>query len=287
MSKYYYNKDYFEQIDSEEKAYWLGFLYADGCICQFYKNDKLKSMMLEISLCNDDKHHLEKFSKALESNIPIKEHINKYNGKEYRSCRLTICCTKMCYDLINLGCTPKKTFDIKFPSEEIVPREYIKYWLEGFFDGDGCICTTNMNNKPHIEICITGIESMLKSIDSFLVDNKIITKTSKIHRDKRSQACSIYFYGNNAKRFLDYIYGDTIIYLERKYKKYKEYYKNYSLIDTRGVCWSDSNKAYIVSIYMNGQRIRIGQSKNLEHAVQMRKEAEIAKNKTAHSISNG
>ena len=40
MGKYYYNKDFFEKIDTEEKAYWLGFLYADGCINRMYKNEK-------------------------------------------------------------------------------------------------------------------------------------------------------------------------------------------------------------------------------------------------------
>lgn len=50
MGKYTYNKDYFKEIDSFEKAYWLGFLYADGCITRFYKDEKLKSMSLEITL---------------------------------------------------------------------------------------------------------------------------------------------------------------------------------------------------------------------------------------------
>ena len=47
MSKYVYNKDYFEKINTSEKAYWLGFLYADGCITRFYKGEVLKSMSLE------------------------------------------------------------------------------------------------------------------------------------------------------------------------------------------------------------------------------------------------
>ena len=286
MSKYYYNKDYFEQIDSADKAYWLGFLYADGCICSYYKGDRLKSMTLEITLCIDDKHHLEKFLNAIESNIEIKERVNKFNGKEYKSCRVTVCCTKMCYDLIKLGCTPRKTFDITFPTQDIVPKEFISYWLEGFFDGDGCICVTEMNSKPHIEVTITGIESMLKSIDSFLVENEIITKTSKLHKDKRSNSCSIYFYGNNAKRFLDYIYCGSNIFLDRKYDKYMDFYSDYSLINTHGVCWNEKNKSYVVTIYQDGKRIRVGQSKNLEEAVRMRKEAEIVKNKTAHLVSN-
>ena len=63
MSKYTYNENYFKIIDSEEKAYWLGFLYADGCITRFYRNEKLKSMSLELTLQSNDIEHLKKFLK--------------------------------------------------------------------------------------------------------------------------------------------------------------------------------------------------------------------------------
>ena len=65
MSKYEYNKDYFSKIDTSDKAYWLGFLYADGCINRFYRGEKLKSMTLELGLCYRDKEHLEKFKNCL------------------------------------------------------------------------------------------------------------------------------------------------------------------------------------------------------------------------------
>ena len=32
MQKYSLNDDYFSVIDNEHKAYWLGFLYADGSL---------------------------------------------------------------------------------------------------------------------------------------------------------------------------------------------------------------------------------------------------------------
>ena len=96
MSKYKYNKDYFEKIDTSDKAYWLGFLYADGCINRYYKNDKLKSMTLELGLSYKDKEHLEKFKQCLDTNIPIFEKINKLNGQEYKSVRIQLNNTKIC-----------------------------------------------------------------------------------------------------------------------------------------------------------------------------------------------
>lgn len=282
MSKYNYNKDYFQKIDNSDKAYWLGFLYADGCINRVYKNEKLKNMTLELSLCGEDKHHLEKFNKALESNVPIHKKIIRYKEKEYEAYRLTISCTKMCYDLIDKKCTPQKTYDIRFPSSDIVPMEYMKDFIRGYFDGDGCINVTTMNNKPHIKINFTGMEAMLKDIASFLIDQKVITVNSKIHHDKRSKACSMFFYGDTVKDFLDYIYVDANTYLDRKYNKYKEYYNDY-VLNRHGVYWHDRNKAYVVTIRINDEDIRIGQSKDLETAIQMRKEAEIKKMNTENS----
>lgn len=278
MSKYNYNKDYFKEINSSEKAYWLGFLYADGCICRYYKNDKLKGMTIELSLGECDLHHLERFRDCLESNVPIHEKYIKLNDKKYTAYKLTICCTKMCYDLINLGCTPNKTFDIRFPSDEIVPKEFKRDWLRGFFDGDGCISITQMNNKPHIVTTITGIEEMLKDISSFLLSENIIRKKPTFRRDKRSKACSIYIYGTDAnKEWLDYLYKDSSIYLDRKYNKYIDFYKDYQEIDKRGVYWSNRNQAYIATIRINGERIRLGQSKDLQEVIELRKEAEIRK----------
>ena len=278
MSKYNYNKDYFSVIDTEDKAYWLGFLYADGCINRYYRNDKLKSMNLSLSLCRKDYNHLIKFRDCLESNVPIHNRINKCNNKEYETSRIDICCTKLCYDLINLGCTPQKTYDIKFPTENIVPHKYMRDYLRGFFDGDGCISITEISGKPHIELVITGISDMLKSISDFLISEKIIRKVPKIHKDSRSKAFSMYFYGKDSvKEILDYLYKDSNIYLDRKYKKYIDFYADYTDIEKRGVHWHKENKAYVVTICINGKRIRVGQYKTLEEAINARKEAEIKK----------
>lgn len=152
MSKYVYNKDYFKIIDSEDKAYWLGFLYADGCINKCYRNKKLQGMHLELTVCEKDKHHLSKFKWCLSSDVPIKKKIVLLNKKEYVAYRLCICCTEICQDLIKLKCIPSKTYSIKFPSYEIVPKLYMRDFIRGYFDGDGCIYTTFANNRSHIEI---------------------------------------------------------------------------------------------------------------------------------------
>lgn len=289
MSKYNYNKDYFSIIDTEEKAYWLGFLYADGCITRFYRNEKLRSMSLELCLCKKDKEHLNKFLTCLDSNVPIKERISKINGKQYKSYRVVINCTKLCYDLINLGCTPQKTYTIKFPTYDIVPKKYIRDFLRGFFDGDGCICITEINNKPHIVTNFSGMSDMLKSISDFLISEKILRVVPKIHNDeRREKTYNMYFYGSDSnKEFLDYIYKDSIIYLDRKYNAYISFYADYNeQEEKRGVYYNKKNEAYIVTISINGKKERIGQYKTIEEAIEARKEAEIKKMNILNSPLN-
>lgn len=280
MSKYKYNKDYFNKIDTSDKAYWLGFLYADGSINRYYQNDKLKSMTLELGLAYKDKEHLEKFKTSLDANIPIFERLNRLKGKEYKSVRIQLNNTKICYDLCDLGCTPNKTYNIKFPTYDIIPKEFMRDFIRGFFDGDGCISTTEKNGKPHIETVITGIKDMLESISSFLFSENIITVKPKIHKDNRREfTYSLYIYGADTnKDFLDYLYKDSDVYLDRKHNQYLDFYKNYNYKDSkRGVYYDKHNQAYIASIYINGKRKRIGQYKNIDDAIQARKEAEIEK----------
>lgn len=277
MSKYNYNKDYFQKIDTSEKAYWLGFLYADGCIVRFYKGEQLKSMSLEITLSSRDKVHLVKLNEALNSNIPIRDKKAKISEKEYDSNRLTINCTKLCYDLIDKGCIPQKSCIVRMPTDDIVSKELKKDFLRGYFDGNGCIHTGLMDDKPHIEISIsTGTEAMLKDIASFLFSEKVVTVIPKINKDQRSKGTDMFYYGDSVKDFLDYIYSDCNIYLDRKFNQYKEFYKNYKL-SRHGVYWHSGNKAYVVTIRTNGERIRIGQNKDLLQAIEMRKEAERKK----------
>ena len=91
MFKYKRNSDVFEKIDTEEKAYWLGFLYADG-----YINEKRK--FVDIGLKRSDRGHLEKFRQFLESDVPIRDEIN--NGG-YECSRFRIYDKKLVTDFLN------------------------------------------------------------------------------------------------------------------------------------------------------------------------------------------
>lgn len=226
MSKYTYNEDYFKEIDTSEKAYWLGFLYADGCITRFYRGEKLKSMSLELTLKDDDCDHLIKFKDALKSNVPIQ---HKVVAKKYKADRIVINSTKMCRDLIKLGCTPTKSLTLEFPNNDIVPLEFMNDFIRGYFDGDGGISYTegeyfnNAKNKYykqyHYRCYFCGNEQFLIKLKNVLNSNNV--KTSDLKKDSRSQAVNLYIYGNdNIENFKKYLYTNDCVNLSRKFDKF-------------------------------------------------------------------
>ena len=86
--KYNCNYDYFKIIDTPEKAYWLGFIMADGCVMISKRIRKLKTYetiqqryFLKIALSSVDTQHLEKFNQCINSSYPVKEYINKTGYK--------------------------------------------------------------------------------------------------------------------------------------------------------------------------------------------------------------
>jgi hypothetical protein len=119
---YSINENYFEKIDSHEKAYWLGFIYADGNI---YKTK------LQIGLAKKDKCILQQFQKHINSGHKL------YNDRQCFKLIIPNC--KIVKDLIKLGCNYRKSLTLTFPKEKQCPRKFINSFILGYFDGDGCI----------------------------------------------------------------------------------------------------------------------------------------------------
>lgn len=112
--KYNVNSSYFKDINTEEKAYWLGFLYADGYV------RLRRSGELRLKLKQTDKKHIELFKKCIESTHPIKDSVSivKYSDNKIsksKSSYISINNTKIVRDLIKLGCVNAKSFIIKLP----------------------------------------------------------------------------------------------------------------------------------------------------------------------------
>jgi hypothetical protein len=120
-----FDENYFETIDAEEKAYFLGFISADGCVIERNGNCRV----LSIHINKQDIDILEKFKKEINYEGEISM------GKS-RSRMCTIFCTsmKMFNDLSKYNVTPRKSRILKFPK---LPENMIHHYMRGYFDGDG------------------------------------------------------------------------------------------------------------------------------------------------------
>lgn len=215
--KYFVNQDYFKTIDNEWKAYWLGFLYADGCN-RIGKRGTKNVFVLSTALALIDKCHLEKLNSSLQSDAPINEYDVKLNGNIYKSVKLSICNKEICIDLDKLGCTPKKSLTLKFPTEEQVPKHLIRHFIRGYFEGDGCI-HINIQNRTVI-VNILGTYSMLEKMNEiFQKELNISSRTIKQKKDNKAYDISISGIPT-IELFYKYLYKDCNIYLERKLKKF-------------------------------------------------------------------
>src|SRR5208283_1927300 len=131
--QYSIDEHVFDNIDTEEKAYMIGFMFADA--------GRVQNSIL-ICLHQRDRHILERFNEILKSNKPIKTYI-RYDGSINN--RVDICNKKLCTQLEKLGIVFRKTFKIRFPT--YLDDGLVKHFIRGYFDGDGCLTITKTRNK--------------------------------------------------------------------------------------------------------------------------------------------
>lgn len=220
--KYFYNENYFETIDTKEKAYWLGFIYADGYI---RSNKDGTNKMFGIALSIDDKEHLEKLKKSLNATYLIKDYTpnsNSYSNKKYS--RLQIFGDKIYNDLKSHGVFPNKTLILKSPKIE---TKLYSHFIRGYIDGDGCITShrksKKKSSKKDFAVKIVGTKELLDFIKNFIESNNIATIRKYYKRRNNSKVFSLELTGNlQVKAFLNLIYKDAQIYLNRKYERYIE-----------------------------------------------------------------
>lgn len=216
-----YNKDYFEDINTASKAYWLGFLCADGYVST---GDRWG---LELQLA--DKHHMENFLNDFDCNINIRERTRE--GHDL--CGFMIKNKKMYNDLVNHGVAPNKTYCLQFPSDTILNHDYMNHFIRGFFDGDGCIswerCLRTKNNWKTSFYYIRKEVSIVCKSEDFLDDvigelNHNDIKASKLYNSRSDLPTLRISNYENILKFYKYIYKDSdeTNRLDRKYNKFNE-----------------------------------------------------------------
>lgn len=215
---YQLNENYFEIIDSREKAYFLGLIAADGCIHKSIP--KKRNTRIALTLKVEDGYIIEKLSEALEfkGNVRIVTiRKGKYIGHKYSHVQFTS--NKMAIDLSKYGITRDKSSTLTYPT---ISKEYDYDFIRGYFDGNGSVFLSNERHRrtgkitPVIHFRFCGPEKLLSEIQSKLgIKGRLVqSKKSFVYelQCKRNVQASIFF---------NKIYTDTNLYLKRKYDVFK------------------------------------------------------------------
>nr|DAV88771.1 MAG TPA: LAGLIDADG-like domain [Caudoviricetes sp.] len=194
---------YFDNINSEAKAYILGFIAADGHV-----SDK----EIKISLSIKDIDILYKIKSEIGFNNKIRI--------DDKFCHIGFGISEMINSLRKLGLKRNKTVDFKFPK---INDEFIIPFIRGYFDGDGSF-SEYKSNDGYTRYCFSfcGTQSFLNDLRDVLSNFQIKT-FDKMYKRFDTENCCYSLNGagkENILRFLNLIYSDSSICLDRKYNKW-------------------------------------------------------------------
>jgi hypothetical protein len=205
--KYFYDEEFFENINNEEKAYFLGFVFADGSVV--YDKKKFR-YQLTLKLHTKDNHILESFIKSVNGEMKVWKHRQREISEVHFSGK------KITNDLIKLGATPRKTFTLCYPN---IDKNLERHFLRGYFDGDGCIRinTDKRDGSKRGDLrIVSGSIEMLNKINERM--NYLFgTNINKLYGPKNKEYKFIGWAGmSDIEKIYNGFYSDTDLFLKRK-----------------------------------------------------------------------
>lgn len=214
------NERFFKNIDSEEKAYFLGLLISDGNV---FKDSTGRQASISITLDLNDEYILQKFKEVLNVNTSI--------SKDGRGCgQIAIRSNLMADDLKQYGVVPRKSYITYLPKINDI---YMSHLIRGILDGDGSILAKpspkqDGHNRYLHSISFCGSHQLMEDIAKYLYNNLQLKQSIQVYdyQDKNLSDIHIQNY-EDMEKVGDWLYKDATIYLVRKnniYNLFKEHY---------------------------------------------------------------
>lgn len=226
-SRYTYSigqPDFFKDVDTERKAYWVGLIAADGCVVECNNT-------LQIGFLASDRILLEEFLRDIEANHPIHE---KDNG---RYARIEITAPAMIRDLEQFNIIPRKTFNLVWP--DLIPRSLLSHYMRGFADGDGGFYFRRPKHgyAPRFSFALSSacVPFLARFRDELALACRI--PPAKILKQKGHNTRMFSYCGRlRVRSIFRFLYRDATIWLPRKRDKVEPHLQ---LVDSRqlGLPW--------------------------------------------------
>ena len=216
---YHCDEHYFDNINTQDKAYIIGLLWADGC-------NQLERGIVTIQLQERDQKILEQSKNVSCNERPLhKTELNNRNPNWQNSIRLTWQSRHMAEILNNYGMVPRKSLVLEFP--DWLDESLYPHFIRGYMDGDGSIYYSQQRNV--FRASMIGTKMFVDIVKD--ICEKVGVKTSLYHKNEHNDITyNLYTTSNSGTfTFLNWIYKDANLKLERKYNKYQQALKNYNI----------------------------------------------------------
>ena len=240
--RYSFNENFFDVINTEEKAYWLGFIWCDGYVCKSERKG-YSTYDFKLDLAIQDKKHIEKFKNSLDSTHPIriyksKSHFDK--EKDTEIARIYIAnkyFAKNLYDKYKLIADRYDTKDVV----NSIPESMIRHFIRGILEADGGISDyyikeDRLNTTTRkMTVRFYTYESLLIFIRNHFIEKCLSNfqqQLRKRHEGKDGYAFELSYTGNKqVPKILRYLYKDATVYLDRKKKICDTILSNREMLD--------------------------------------------------------
>lgn len=209
--KYNLDETFFDTINTEEKAYFLGLLYADGCNFE-------KTNHVSISLQEQDVDILYKLNICLKNQKPLRYISYKDKPKWSNQYKIDIYSKYMSKQLASLGCISNKSLKLKFP--KWIPDNLLNHFVRGYFDGDGSfgVYSSGKSGYSVLSLSIASTNEFCTYLSKLLEEKLKIN--SCIYSPKNKETKILKLSSKSARKFLIWIYKNSSVSLDRKYKKF-------------------------------------------------------------------
>ena len=222
------NERFFKNIDSEEKAYFLGLLISDGNV---FKDSTGRQASISITLDLNDEYILQKFKEVLNVNTSI--------SKDGRGCgQIAIRSNLMADDLKQYGVVPRKSYITYLPKINDI---YMSHLIRGILDGDGSILAKpspkqDGHNRYLHSISFCGSHQLMEDIAKYLYNNLQLKQPIQVYdyQDKNLSDIHIQNY-KDMEKVGDWLYKDATIYLVRKNNIYNSFKEHYNQIKNKEI----------------------------------------------------
>lgn len=204
-----FNREIFNDIDTPEKAYWLGYLYADGCV------EVREGEGYILQLVSKDRDIIEKFCRFIGcGHVQL---IPRWMNYVYQ-----ISSKDLVYSLARYGIIPNKTY---VHEKVYIPQGDLEnHFFRGLFDGDGSLFTGEYKNGRVIGLNVSGLNLQLLEDCKYFFGRGSIQKVTK-----KADGYKWVYMGkpNESLKLLNKIYGSCLdnenIRMDRKWNLYHNY----------------------------------------------------------------